>query len=151
MGRSGGLKIAAVVCTVILGGASPSEALNCTPCTGASPRPVQSSDYQPINVIGGTKNVFNTMTELPKWDRVRRLIEADAMRGSPQMQPWVAWAEGLRGQPVSERLNAINSRVNQRIRYVIDQISDGVPDYWQTPLETVARGTGDCEDFAILK
>lgn len=36
------------------------------------------------------------------------------------------------------------------LRYVSDPDAHGVRDYWQAPNETIARGTGDCEDFAIL-
>lgn len=46
-----------------------------------------------------------------------------------------------------EKLEAVNRTVNSKIRYVRD---DG-PDYWQSPEETLERGTGDCEDFVILK
>jgi predicted transglutaminase-like cysteine proteinase len=144
-----------IVSALVLWGAAPATALMCTPCRATPapvrPPPVRTSDYQPINVIGGVKDVFNDLADMPKWDRIRRLIAADTMRNDPRMQPWVAWAEGLRGQPVSERINAINQRVNQRLRYVLDIIADGVPDYWQSPLESVTRLTGDCEDYAILK
>ena len=154
MRKNGLLKVATALSVVMLTAATPGRALVCTPCgptPPAGPQGVRTSDYQPINVIGGVKNVFGNLADLPKWDRVRRAIASDAMAADPRMQPWIAWAQALRGQPASERLNAINARVNQRLRYVIDQIADGVPDYWQTPLETVTRGTGDCEDYAILK
>jgi hypothetical protein len=38
----------------------------------------------------------------------------------------------------------------QRIRYAYDQDSKGIAEYWRFPLETLADGCGDCEDFAIL-
>ena len=44
------------------------------------------------------------------------------------------------------RVQATNYEINQRIQYKRD---DG--DYWQTPAETYALGTGDCEDYAIMK
>lgn len=42
----------------------------------------------------------------------------------------------------------INDRWNRRIRHLEE--APGKDD-WQTPLETIARGTGDCEDLAIGK
>jgi predicted transglutaminase-like cysteine proteinase len=63
----------------------------------------------------------------------------------------VKWAQALRSQPPSERMNAINNRVNQRVRYQTDQQIHGKPDHWQLPPETVTSGVGDCEDYAILK
>lgn len=35
------------------------------------------------------------------------------------------------------------------IDYVYDSVEYGY-DYWQTPLETYIKGTGDCEDFAFF-
>jgi hypothetical protein len=34
--------------------------------------------------------------------------------------------------------------------YTTDQVNYGVQDYWATPAEALARGSGDCEDYAIL-
>jgi hypothetical protein len=39
---------------------------------------------------------------------------------------------------------------NNAITYTPDMEVHGVYEYWQTPEETVARGTGDCEDFSLL-
>ena len=50
------------------------------------------------------------------------------------------------GQPALEALTLINSSVNRLIRYRAD-----AGDHWATPVETAARGAGDCEDFAIAK
>lgn len=38
-----------------------------------------------------------------------------------------------------------------KLRYVPDLISFNKKDYWQTPLEFLENGKGDCEDFAIAK
>jgi hypothetical protein len=40
--------------------------------------------------------------------------------------------------------------VNKSIPYAIDDKIYG-DDYWATPYETIAAGSGDCEDVAILK
>lgn len=36
------------------------------------------------------------------------------------------------------------------ITFATDQELFGVPDYWQTPEEFLARRAGDCEDYALL-
>jgi predicted transglutaminase-like cysteine proteinase len=46
--------------------------------------------------------------------------------------------------------NRIRNWVSDSIEYISDEKSHGVKDYWQAPSETLALGTGDCEDFAIL-
>ncbi|MBN9244060.1 MAG: transglutaminase-like cysteine peptidase [Mesorhizobium sp.] len=54
-------------------------------------------------------------------------------------------------KPFLERVRIVNSMVNGLVRYRTDRAAYGVADHWATPTETLARGTGDCEDFAILK
>ncbi|MBV9556680.1 MAG: transglutaminase-like cysteine peptidase, partial [Pseudolabrys sp.] len=53
-------------------------------------------------------------------------------------------AKGLDGRA---RIGAINRAVNLAIR----PQSDGVSDFWASPLTTLASGAGDCEDYAIAK
>ena len=45
-----------------------------------------------------------------------------------------------------DQLNAINSQVNNRVRFESDEAQYGVEDYW-----TPAIDAGDCEDFALRK
>lgn len=48
-------------------------------------------------------------------------------------------------------LRAVNRAVNAAVRYQTDAVTWGVEDYWASPAETLARGAGDCEDYALLK
>lgn len=43
-------------------------------------------------------------------------------------------------------LQEVNSTVNKLLTYKVDPT-----DHWQTPQETLALKTGDCEDYALLK
>jgi predicted transglutaminase-like cysteine proteinase len=45
----------------------------------------------------------------------------------------------------------VNLAVNHSVRYQLDPVTWGVEDYWASPRETIQKGAGDCEDFAILK
>jgi predicted transglutaminase-like cysteine proteinase len=47
-------------------------------------------------------------------------------------------------------LDAIREWVATNIRYKTDRDNFGSNDYWQFPMETLERGSGDCEDIAIL-
>jgi predicted transglutaminase-like cysteine proteinase len=55
------------------------------------------------------------------------------------------------GKRLVEKVAIVNSMVNNSIRYRGDQSLYGQVDYWATPSEILARASGDCEDFAILK
>lgn len=51
-----------------------------------------------------------------------------------------------------EKVKRINLFVNQRIRVFGNDIDIwGKSDYWATPLESLGRAAGDCEDFSIAK
>jgi len=62
-----------------------------------------------------------------------------------------AFAASLRGQGIFAKLEAANSYVNARVRFVDDRVQFGTVDRWLAASETLARGRGDCEDFAIAK
>lgn len=51
----------------------------------------------------------------------------------------------------SEKLQKVNDFFNQRIFFNDDIAIWGQSDYWATPLETIGRTQGDCEDFSIAK
>lgn len=53
--------------------------------------------------------------------------------------------------PFAQRLQAINTWANTRIRYAEDRALYGQADYWADARETLRRGAGDCEDIAIVK
>lgn len=56
-----------------------------------------------------------------------------------------------RAMDFNQRIAFINVEVNQRVAYMADPESAPGGDVWSTPCETLARGAGDCEDFAITK
>jgi predicted transglutaminase-like cysteine proteinase len=49
------------------------------------------------------------------------------------------------------RLELINRFFNRSITFVNDHEAWGENDYWASPLETLVKGAGDCEDYAIGK
>ena len=49
------------------------------------------------------------------------------------------------------KLQAVNDLINRSVSYASDQDVWGLDEYWATPLQTLTRGRGDCEDFAIGK
>lgn len=57
------------------------------------------------------------------------------------------------GEPQDPRalVQRVNRAVNGLVAYRSDRDGYGTMDYWAGPRETLARGYGDCEDFAMLK
>jgi predicted transglutaminase-like cysteine proteinase len=50
-----------------------------------------------------------------------------------------------------DRLKRTNDFFNRQLRFAEDAEIWGQPDYWATPMESLGKGSGDCEDFAIAK
>lgn len=51
----------------------------------------------------------------------------------------------------SGQVQAVNAFFNDRLQFADDQDTWGQADYWASPLESLQRGRGDCEDYAIAK
>ena len=62
-----------------------------------------------------------------------------------------AYASDVADLSPLDRLDVINRYVNQRVAFVNDIQQYGVSDQWAAAGETLRRGRGDCEDFAIAK
>ena len=62
-----------------------------------------------------------------------------------------AYASGIADRSPLERLEAINHYVNARVQFTDDSRQYGVGDLWTTAADTLRRGRGDCEDYAIAK
>jgi predicted transglutaminase-like cysteine proteinase len=87
------------------------------------------------------------------WDSERMMLAAKklsprAMAGVQALQPVLAQALDM-SEP--NQLQAVNAFFNQRILFRDDTEVWGQVDYWASPLETLGKGAGDCEDYAIAK
>lgn len=57
----------------------------------------------------------------------------------------------LRSASELEQLQRINAFFNYHIDFVSDQDNWNTSDYWATPLESLGKSQGDCEDYSIAK
>lgn len=72
-------------------------------------------------------------------------------RGLQNLRAWQQLLQQGANLSVQQQLELTNTFFNRRIRYMEDQDLWGQEDYWATPLETLGKGAGDCEDYAIAK
>lgn len=85
-----------------------------------------------------SENVFLHLSEEHGEDAVKRLRSLYAL------------AMDNRQLSVREKLDLVNDSLNE-IPWVSDKRNWSQTDYWATPMETLARFGGDCEDIAIAK
>lgn len=87
------------------------------------------------------------------WDSPR--VIAQAQKSGPitllRAQALTRLIGEVASQDEEARLKSINAFFNRQILYRDDRDIWGVVDYWASPLETLSKGQGDCEDFAIGK
>ncbi|WP_192036906.1 transglutaminase-like cysteine peptidase [Halomonas sp. YLGW01] len=84
--------------------------------------------------------------------RLRQVMQSRfETQGTAALEAWLALIERLRPLAIAEQLAGVNDFFNQRIRWLDDRAIWQQEDYWATPLETLGRGDGDCEDFTIAK
>ncbi|MDO9561359.1 MAG: transglutaminase-like cysteine peptidase [Bradyrhizobium sp.] len=99
---------------------------------------------------------------LAKWQGVQRrlddemvqlaLCEGDPERcASPAALKFLAIVDTGKARDGRARLGEINRAINLAIRPMGDLEQHGQIDLWSSPLATLTRGAGDCEDYAIAK
>ena len=71
--------------------------------------------------------------------------------GAATVADWETMVNNYADMPVATQLKQVNDFFNQNVRWVEDIEAWKTADYWATPLETMGRGVGDCEDFSIAK
>lgn len=109
------------------------------PCPGSSaPLPARPS---PPDIFGQAAVPVGARLMRADWERVHG-ASLDGVAG-----PWNELVEQVPQLPDLDPLDLANRWVNWHIRY----IDDKGPDRWASPPETLQRGFGDCEDFAIAK
>jgi len=105
----------------------------------------ESTDYDPAAELG-TRAILVKRTRFDsRWDHVRRAAPAGLMQNKLRS------ANASSGLAEPDLLARVNQWVNREIAYVNDDRNYRQRDFWATAEQTIARGKGDCEDFAILK
>ena len=68
-----------------------------------------------------------------------------------QVSEWVRMLGEVSVLPPEQQLERTNTFFNRQLRFEDDLEIWKIKDYWATPIESLSRRAGDCEDFAIAK
>ncbi len=71
--------------------------------------------------------------------------------GTRALTAWLGMLEAQKGRPLQQQLTAVNEFWNRAVVQTDDSMLWGQADYWATPLETLGKGAGDCEDYVVGK
>jgi predicted transglutaminase-like cysteine proteinase len=64
---------------------------------------------------------------------------------------WQSLLQDSNNLKAPDKLRRVNEFFNRRVTFSTDMVVWHQSDYWATPMETLSKGAGDCEDFAIAK
>lgn len=101
-------------------------------------------------IFGYHEQELSDISSFKKWQGVNQKFHSDNRSGgvAQQLRRMVGVVPSA---DFAAKLQQVNQRVNRSLRYQEDKTVWGVEDYWASPAETLAKGTGDCDDFAIVK
>ena len=108
----------------------------------ARPALVSPIAYDRPNVFGSVALAVSHTPLDYRW----RKVERSRVSGAP-----AAFAAGLRNRDPLDRLDAVNRYVNAHVTFTDDVRQYRTADLWSSAGETLRRGRGDCEDYAIAK
>lgn len=123
---------------------------------------VSIKDYMPRNLrLNFVKFVFLCLSlaitcKALGWMELTNdmLLQVKAKHGERAQHRLIEWQNLLhsaKNLPEKDKLKQVNDFFNLNTLFVDDIIHWKVEDYWATPLEFLATGAGDCEDYAIAK
>src|SRR5262245_12880679 len=68
-------------------------------------------------------------------------------KAAQRLEKWERLIKALQHKGDWEKMEAVNKFFNHAITAIADRGTALGYDYWQSPIETLARGKGDCDDF----
>lgn len=69
----------------------------------------------------------------------------------PRIEAWQELLQRNGELPEQEQLTEVNRFFNRQLQFSDDTWIWEQDDYWATPVESLIRGAGDCEDYALAK
>ncbi len=84
------------------------------------------------------------------WNKIQAQFRH--LGGKPNdLQAWQRILQQSKDLAAADKLKRVNDFFNQHIEFGDDIMVWRQDDYWATPMESLAKNKGDCEDFVIAK
>lgn len=155
-----GLVLRVAIAAAFVGPAPSQAGMSAPPAVAAAP--AEKPKPQP-GIFGTVAVPVSAVRMSGRWqeilaERPERFLREpcpanEALCATPIMRRWqeILSRRGELSRDPLSALQAVNALVNSSVRYVRDIDALGLEDQWASPLDTVRRGIGDCEDYALLK
>ena len=80
-----------------------------------------------------------------QWDTI------DYRKAPAVLDQWQTMLNHVQPMDIEGKLRQVNRFVHDALTYRLDSALWQREDYWASPLETLAHGMGDCEDYVIIQ
>lgn len=100
-----------------------------------------------INARNDSSTIFDNWSEM----KLRHDASLKKPKNKEMFDKWLSQFDHMKAQPLEHKVKSVDSAIDELLTYTADKDLYGVIEYWATPLETLTRGKGDCEDFSTLK
>ncbi len=85
-------------------------------------------------------------------EKKRQQIEQQyGVKVAQRLSRWKTFVEQNQDKSELDKLSLTNDFFNQQLLWISDLKLWKQKDYWATPVETLVKAAGDCEDFTIIK
>ncbi|WP_339512709.1 cysteine protease LapG [Pseudomonas sp. RL_15y_Pfl2_60] len=106
--------------------------------------------------LGTAVFALGLATATANWDFALIIQNAQTRYGSlgpaeQRLQQWQQLIESNQQNPENQQLKTVNAFFNRQLRFADDRRTWRQTDYWATPVESLVKGAGDCEDYSIAK
>jgi len=84
----------------------------------------------------------------------KKLVQIEKKYGKKVSKRFINWKKFVakhQKKSESQKIKLTNDFFNKQLRWVADKKLWKKKDYWATPIETLLKSAGDCEDFTIIK
>lgn len=93
-----------------------------------------------------------TVIAAPELDKIGTLAQQRyGSQAAQRVQQWRNLLRDAQALPEREKVQRVNDFFNRMLEFRDDKEIWQTADYWASPLESMGKGAGDCEDFSIAK
>ena len=136
----------------------PEPLLSCDYPKSKDPIPVDTVQYEGRSVLYTMDTCMHYGPETGaiydrEWEKMIRRHEEILQNphNAAEYKKWLSLLDPYKDASIFDRAKAVDGLVDEHIFYVSDKDNYDKQEYWATPMEILSRGSGDCEDFVILK
>ena len=122
-----------------------------TPVTPTTSIPSRRGTSHSSNSTTTVNNTQSSSRRGTGFQLSQALLERHDEYDQRKLKDWSKLINENQNKPTQEKLHRANAFFNSRLMYASDQQAWRKSDYWATPVESLAKGGGDCDDFAIAK